>query len=1199
MPSGYVYTWTGKVSSSFDAAGNWNNSSTGTTATVAPGASDEALITGGGAVNGPGGVYELGITGTGGGLTIGGSLSGSYAFLGGTIALAGNASLGSANLIDIGDYSSDTIAEAIPTLITVNAGATLSASSTTLGALDILIGQAGNGTLAVTGAHAVATGGDGGIWAGNAGLGVISVANGGQLYGGGQNGQFTGYLGLALGSNGGTGSLSVTGAGSQAAFGNIVDVGYGGRGVIGVAASGTLVAGDEQTSLILGDISSAGAGTVSVNGGQAVLYGTVYDGSYGTGDFSISNGGTAALISSATSGTAGAYSVLIGAEAGASGTLSLASGAVVYAFHGIAVGSYGTGTLQLTQSTLFFLQNPGSGLTALAIGLGSGSQGSVQDAGGVIADSKSAGVIVGGNGSGTLSIGAYGSQGGTLLTSLAGGDAIVIGSAAGASGGVSVSGANSLIKAGTTVLVGGGGTGTLSVSAGGSLLVDGSLTGTAMILGGDGGTGSVAVSGGFATLDGQLVDGNGSTGALSVSGAGQLTVDASGETAFMLGAYAGVSGAATISAQSVLSVTGETVIGNAGSGTLLIQAGAEASLAVASGEASPGVLIGAAAGSSGTLSIQGGTLSSATAIAVGSYGAGLLGLSGGALTITAPAGQGLSALSAGLAAGASGTISLVGGKIDDVNQAGVILGADGSGALSIASGGTLLTGNPGGNAGLALAVGGGSAGTATVTGAGSVLEVNGTVLDGVAGQGAITVSLQGVFAAGVSAAATGLSLGGAGGSGSFTLSAATATVLGQSQVGDAGAGTLAISGGSSFTGQASGLEALVVASGAGATGDLLITGAGTGVTLAGGLDVGAYGNAQATIESGATVSATSWSGNGGQAVVIEAAQGASTLTVTGAGTTLKATGEVQVGGTLGSGAGTLLIDAGAVVTTTLASGQSIDGATIGGTGAGAQSLASIVGSGSVWSVAGILGVGESGGAALLSVGAGGDVRAGAVAVDTTGSAARGSVAVSGAGANLTAGTLTLGGGTSSGSLVISAGGIVDIAGTSTVHGSVSLGYGRLISGALDVAAGSAVTGAGSIFAGSIVDLGQIGVTSGQLSFHGAITGTGSLTIGGHGVLSLNQSEASTVGVDFVAGGGQVAVLTSAQIEGSIGNWSAGDSIALDNQDVLSDSYRNGTLTLYGANNAVLGALHFSGSLAAHNFSLGHPSGEETLIGYHG
>jgi T5SS/PEP-CTERM-associated repeat protein len=1198
MSSGYVYTWTGKVSANFSDAGNWFNSTTGTNAGAAPGTSDEALVTAGGAINGPASVYELGLTGTGGGLTINGSLNGSYAFLGGTVTLASNASLGSGNLVDIGDYSGESVAQHIPTLVTVNAGGNLFASNTTAGALDILIGQVGNGTLSVTGAHAQATAGSAGIWAGNGGLGVITVANGGQVYGGGQTGQYAGYIGLALGSNGGTGSMTVSGAGSGGAFGNIVDVGYGGVGVLDVTSGGSLVAGDMQTSLILGDASGSGSGTVSISGATASLYGVVNDGSFGTGFFSVSNNGSVFLNSNASNGTAATFSMLIGGQGGSNGAFSLSSGAQVTAFHGIAVGSYGDGSLSVTDATLTINQGAGAGLTALAIGLGGGSAGYMQIDGGLVNDAGNAGIIVGGYGSGTLAIGGNGNTGGTLLTGGGGGTAVDIGSAGGASGTISITGTGSLLKAGSSVIVGGGGAGSLSLVSGGSLSAGASANSVALIVG-DGGNGALSVSGGFATLNGQLDIGDGSSGVLSVTNFGHLTINASSEPAVIIGALAGISGSATIATQSLVSVTGEAVIGSSGSGTLSIETGASVSFSMGTGEISPGIILGASGGGSGTLSVSGGaTLSSAAGIAVGSFGAGLLEVSGGVITINTAAGQGLYALSAGLGAGVTGAISITGGMIDDAGQAGVVLGSSGSGSLTISSAGTLITGNPGGTNGLALAVASGSSGTASVTGGGSKLVVNGTVLDGSSGAGGISISSGATFLAGSAATSTGLALGGVGGSGSFTLSAATAMVLGQTQVGVGGTGTLAISGGATFSGQSSGFEALVVASGTSATGSLLITDAGTNVTLKGGLEVGAYGNAHATIQNGASVTATTWSGNGGESVVIEAAQGSGTLTVTGAGTRLAATGELQVGGTLGSGAGTLLISAGATVTTALASGQSIDGATIGGTSLAEQSVASIAGSGSVWSVAGILGIGESGGSALLTIGTGGSVTAGAVAVDTNGSATHGTIIVTGAGATLSATTLTLGDGAGTGAIAVSAGGVVAIAGTSSVNGSISLSQARLSSGVLNVAAGSSITGNGYLSAGSIVDLGRIGVTSGKLNCVGPITGTGSLTVGGKGVLELTRTEAKTVGIDFTAGGGLLYAVNSSLIEGTIGNWSARDSIALSHQTILSDKYSNGTLTLYGAKNAVLGSLHFSGSLAAHNFALSHPSGAGTVIYYH-
>jgi T5SS/PEP-CTERM-associated repeat protein len=220
-------------------------------------------------------------------------------------------------------------------------------------------------------------------------------------------------------------------------------------------------------------------------------------------------------------------------------------------------------------------------------------------------------------------------------------------------------------------------------------------------------------------------------------------------------------------------------------------------------------------------------------------------------------------------------------------------------------------------------------------------------------------------------------------------------------------------------------------------------------------------------------------------------------------------------------------------------------------------------------------------------------------VDTNGTATRGTVSVSGAGARLTAGTLTLGNASATGSLAVSAGGSVGIAGTSSIHGSVSLSAGTLTTGALSVAAGSSITGNGVLSAGSTVDLGTIGVTSGQLYCLGSITGSGSLTVGAKALLVLNRNVASSVSVVFGAGGGEVSVPSSSILQGTIFDWASGDAIAIKNQNVLTDSFSKGTLTLYGANNAVLGSLHFNGNLALHNFTLSHQSGAQTVIGYHG
>ncbi len=1207
MASGYVYSWTGKASNSFTLASNWYNQTAASTATAVPGTSDEALVAAGGTIDGPGAVFELGLTGTGSGLTAGGSLNGSYVFVGGTVTLASGAELSSGNLIDIGDGSSETIAQRIPTLLTVAAGSTLYAYSSQADGLDILIGQqGGDATLAVTGAKAVATSGTGGFWVGDAGTGIVTVSGGGAFYGGGNTGSEPGSIGLALGTGSGSGEAFAAGAGSEIAFGDIVDVGYGGAGGLSVSSGATLIAGDEQTSLIIGDTAASAEGAVNITAASATLLGVIEDGAYGHGDFSASSGAAVLATSNATSGTAADWSVLIGADAGGVGTFSLAGGAVMTTSHAIAVGSAGTGTLLVAGGTLAIQQQGGAGLSALAIGLAAGSSGLMDVIGGKVYDQGFAGMIVGASGTGALNIGANGSAGGTVVAASQSGVALTVGASAGASGTITVSGVNSALYASGSLTDGAGGTGVILVAAGAVLTAGntGSLTGLA--IGGNGGSGLLAISGGIVAVDGQTIVGDASNGVLTVNASGGFFDDASGAAALVLGVAAGTTGTVLISDSATsANVAGGLTIGSSGAGIFTLENGARFTAGTYAGEASPGIVIGAGTGSSGTLAVQSGAdFAASTGIAVGSAGGGLLSVTGATLSVTTAAGPQLSALSAGLAAGLSGTIDITGGLIDDADQAGIVLGAAGRGTLAITAsgsqGGTLLTGGPASQSGLALGVGSGALGAVSISGSASLLTVDGTTSDGGNGAGSITVSAHAAFRTGAANTATALALGGAGGSGALALgTAASLTATGQTIVGDFGAGSLSVTGGSSFTGVASGFEALVAGYGAGSTGSVLISDLGTTAGLAGGLEDGAFGNAAVTIQNGAVVTASTTSGNGLPAVVVAESAGTSSLTVTGAASKLSATGQVQVGGTLTSGAGSLLISAGGTVSVALAQGQSIEGATIGGASGAPLSSATVTGAGSDWAIAGGLQLGGGGGASLLDIAAGGRVSASGVALDTLGDAALGTIVVTGAGSTLITGALADGSSSATGSIAVSAGGDFNVTGAAALYGATTLSGGTLSASALTIEAGGTVSGNGTLIGGSFVDLGQIAVTSGTLTCIGPVTGTGSLWIGGAGTLAFGSTESAGVGIDFTTGGGTLSIKTIADAGGTITGWSSGDFILLQSQAVTSESYANGTLSLLGSNNATLGVLHFAGALAAGNFTISHSAGGDTLIAFHG
>jgi T5SS/PEP-CTERM-associated repeat protein len=295
VPSGYIYSWTGKVSSAFGTAGNWYNTTAAATATAVPGTSDEALIVANGSITGPGAVFDLGVSGSGAGLSVAGTLYGSYAYVGGTVTLGSGAAIASPNLIDIGDNSSSTIASKVATLLTVGSGAFITATSAAPNTFDILVGQGAgaSGTLAVNGTG-IASAGTAGLWVGNGGNGVITVSGGGQVQSGTPAGSATRQIDLALGSNGGTGTMIVSGAQSFGDFTNTVEVGFGGTGLLTVSGGAVLDAGEGLDSLNIGDVynGAIGSGTVTIDASTAYLAGVIEVGAYGQGSLDLSNGAT-------------------------------------------------------------------------------------------------------------------------------------------------------------------------------------------------------------------------------------------------------------------------------------------------------------------------------------------------------------------------------------------------------------------------------------------------------------------------------------------------------------------------------------------------------------------------------------------------------------------------------------------------------------------------------------------------------------------------------------------------------------------------------------------------------------------------------------------------------------------------------------------------------------------------------------------
>ncbi|WP_158667631.1 autotransporter outer membrane beta-barrel domain-containing protein [Bradyrhizobium guangdongense] len=284
-------------------------------------------------------------------------------------------------------------------------------------------------------------------------------------------------------------------------------------------------------------------------------------------------------------------------------------------------------------------------------------------------------------------------------------------------------------------------------------------------------------------------------------------------------------------------------------------------------------------------------------------------------------------------------------------------------------------------------------------------------------------------------------------------------------VGYAGAGTLTIQSGGAVSDQSG-----HVGRGAGSSGTVTVDGAGSSWTNHIALWVGNSGTGTLTVRNGGTVS------NGADGSIGVNAGATGTVTVDGAGSSWTDAGNLYVGQ---AGSGTLMVSNGGTVS------NGVDGYI--GASSGATGTVTVTGTGSSWTHAGAVAVGESGTGTLMV--ANGGAVSNASAVIGTNAGATGTVTVTGTGSSWTnAGNLTVGQ-DGTGTLTIAGGGVV-----SNAIGTI---------GANSGATGTAtVTGAGSSWTNSgVLYVGQ--------------TGTGTLTIAGGAAVS---SLIGLIGADFFTTG---------------------------------------------------------------------------------
>ncbi len=842
------------------------------------------------------------------------------------------------------------------------------------------------------------------------------------------------------------------------------------------------------------------------------------------------------------------------------------------------VGATAGGTLSV---------NGGSQLSTAAgyLGYYSGATGAATITGSGSLWSNS-GLYVGRSGSGALNV----ASGGQVNSSVG-----YLGYNAGASGVATISGSGSkwINAFADNLYVGYSGSGTLNVTSGGQV----NSTNSYAYLGynsGASGAATISGPGSMWTNSSNFYVGQSGSGTLNVASGGQVSCGNG-----YLGLNGGASGVATIAGTgSSWNNSGEFYVGYSGSGTLTVATGGQvtaATLYASLGDLYGNGTITATKGavldadlrfdaSHGPKSVipfgSGGTL---TVTASGSdLGAGYKGR--GSLTIT----NGVSISSydgyLGLNSGASGVATISGPGSKWTISGGLYVGGAGSGTLSVADGGQVTT------ATLFASLG-------DLYGNGTIYASQGAVLDADwrfdSSHGPVSsfsFGSSGILSVGVASGDLGV---GYKGQGSLTV-----------------ADGVAVNSGYGYLGYKSG-----------AAGVATISGPGSKWTIANDLYVGYLGSGTLNVSNGGQVTAATLYaslgdlyGNGtitAQGALLDAdlrfdaSHRTRAVIPFGSGGTLTVS---TSGGDLGAGykgRGSIIVADGVAIT---------DGLGYLGYNSGASGVATITGSGSMWTNSFDLYIGI-GGSGTLNVASGGQVNTTSSAYLGLGSAATGMATISGAGAKWTSsGDINIGY-YGSGALNVASGGQVNghyaylgynsgatglatiTSSGSTWTNSINLNVGYSGSGTLNIASGgqvisgasylgyysgatglATITGSGSQWnsgnfnvgysGGGTLNVdsgGQVSSSFGYLGYN--LDGTGLATISGSGSKWNNSSSVyvgySGKGTLRVADGGQVTTSGLYVGRSSSGSLNVADGGQITTKTLyasLSDLYGNGTIT---------------------------------------
>lgn len=580
-------------------------------------------------------------------------------------------------------------------------------------------------------------------------------------------GVWTSLGSLNVGSAG-TGRLTVTGGGSVASNGGRV----GGNGS-GIA----LVSGTDSSWQNSGDLTVGhrNAGTLTIEGGGTVTntVGRIGDGA-GTA-------GTVRVYGTNPSGVKSSWvnsgSLLVGSSG--NGELTITGGGTVTSDGGTIASSLGsTGTVSVTGAGSSW-ENGGAQLTVGNYGIGALNieDGGLVSGGNFILGTRTEGTVsVSGSGSSLASLGFIriaGNSGARGELTIADGGEVKSNSGSvgyAGTGIATVSGAGSSWENTGNLIVGETGVGELRIESGGA------VTNAASFLGGStpsisGGNGTVVVTGAGSswTNSGNLIVGNGGTGELIVTDGGTV----SNNHLSFIGASPGGTGRVSVTGEDSAWInTGTLDVGYLGAGSLTIEEGGTVSNTVAN--------VGRSAGASGTVTVSGAGSSwvNSGALNIGNAGNGELKIEDGGRVTSRDS-------TVAAMAGVTGAVTVSGeGSTWALEQ--LTVGDNGSGTLTVEGGGTVV-----GSAGASVGAGAGGTGFVTVSGTDSSWTVGGDLDVGIAGSGNLLIKDGGR----VSSTAGNMGLA-AGGNGTVTVSGEGSlwTNTGALAVGaGAGAGTLTIS----------------------------------------------------------------------------------------------------------------------------------------------------------------------------------------------------------------------------------------------------------------------------------------------------------------------------------------------------------------------------------------------------------------------